>query len=59
LGRLTFLHLPVRYRLFPYIAVLGHPGAASPLLRLVVFDVNEQRWTQQASAALSADHVPH
>jgi hypothetical protein len=59
LGWLTLLYLPLGYRLFPYIAVLGHLGAASLMLWLVVFDVNEQRWKQQASAALSTDHVPH
>ena len=59
LGWLTFLYLPLGYRLFPYIAVLGLLGAASLMLWLLVFGVNEQRWKEQASAALSTDHVPH
>ncbi len=49
LGWLTFLYLPLGYRLFPYIAVLGLLGAASLLLWLLVFGVNEQRWKEQAA----------
>jgi len=59
LGWLSFLYLPLGYRLFPYIAVPGILGAASLMLWLLVFGVNEQRWKEQASAALSTDHVPH
>ena len=59
LGWLSFLYLPLGYRLFPYIAVPGLLGAASLMLWLIVFGVNEQRWKEQASAALSTDHVPH
>jgi hypothetical protein len=59
LGWLTFLYLPLGYHLFTYIAVLGLLGAASLILWLLVFGVNEQRWKEQASAALSTDHVPH
>src|SRR5437660_3980680 len=51
LGWLSFLYLPLGYRLFPYIAVLGLLGAASLLLWLLVFGVNEQRWKEQAGAA--------
>ena len=51
LGWLTFLYLPLGYRLFPYIAVLGLLGAASLMLWLLVFGVNEQQWKEQASAA--------
>jgi hypothetical protein len=58
-GWLTFLYLPLGYRLFPYIAVPGLLGAASLMLWLLVFGVNEQRWKEQASAALSTDPVPH
>ena len=59
LGWLSFLYLPLGYRLFPYIAAFGLLGAASLILWLLVFGVNEQRWKEQASAVLSTDHVPH
>jgi hypothetical protein len=59
LGWLSFLYLPLGYRLFPYIAAFGILGAASLILWLLVFGVNEQRWKEQASAALSTDHVPY
>ena len=50
-GWLSFLYPPLGYRLFPYIAALGILGAASLILWLLVFGVNEQRWKEQASAA--------
>jgi hypothetical protein len=52
--------LPVsatRIPLFPYIAALGILGAASLMLWLLMFGVNEQQWKEQASAALSTEHV--
>jgi Domain of unknown function (DUF4386) len=51
LGWLTFLYQPLGYRLFPYVAGLGILGAASLIVWLLVFGVNEQRWNDQASAA--------
>jgi hypothetical protein len=51
LGLLTFLHMPLGYRLFPYTAALGLLGAVPQILWLVVVGVNEQRWKEQASAA--------
>jgi hypothetical protein len=51
LGWLTFLYLPLGYRLFSYIAVFGLLGAGSLLLWLLVFGVNEPRWKEQAGAA--------
>jgi hypothetical protein len=49
--------MPHVRRLFPYIAVLGILGAASLMLWLLMFGVNEQQWKEQASAALSTEHV--
>ena len=51
LGWLTFLYLPLGYRLFPYIAAFGLLGAILLVLWLLVFGVNEQRWKVQACAA--------
>jgi hypothetical protein len=48
LGWLCFLYLPLGYHLFPYIAALCLVGAASLILWLLVFGVNEQRWKEQA-----------
>jgi len=51
LGWLSFLYPPLGYRLFPYIAAFGLLGAASLILWLLVFGLDEQRWMEQASAA--------
>jgi hypothetical protein len=56
LGWLSFLYLPLGYRLFPYIAALGLLGAASLILWLLVFGVNEQPWKEQASAAWAIEN---
>jgi len=50
LGWLSFLYLPLGYRLFPYIAAVGLLGAVSLIVWLLVFGVNEQRWQEQAAA---------
>jgi hypothetical protein len=47
LGWLSFLYPPLGYCLFPYIAALGLLGAASLILWLLVFGVNEQRWKER------------
>jgi hypothetical protein len=57
LGWMTFLDQPLGYSLFPYIAVLGILWAASLILWLLMFGVNEQRWKEKASAALSTEYV--
>jgi hypothetical protein len=59
LGWLTFLYQPLGYRLFPYVVAFALLGAASLILWLLVVGVNEQRWKEQAGAALSTDHAPH
>ena len=51
LGWLSFLYLPLGYRLFPYIAAVGLLGAASLIVWLLVVGVNEERWKEQASNA--------
>jgi hypothetical protein len=56
LGWLSFLYLPLGYLLFPYVAAFGLLGAASLLLWLLVFGVNEQRWKEQATAAGGMTH---
>ena len=47
LGWMSFLYLPLGYRLFPYIAAFGLLGAVSLIVWLLVFGVNEQRWKEQ------------
>ncbi len=49
LGWLTFLYLPLGYRLFPYLGAFGLFGAVCLVLWLLVFGLNEQRWKEQAS----------
>jgi Domain of unknown function (DUF4386) len=48
LGWLSFLYQPLGYRLFPYVVAFALLGAASLILWLLVFGVNEQRWKEQA-----------
>ena len=50
-GWLAFLWPPLGYLLFPYIAALGVLGALATIVWLIVFGVNEERWTDQARVA--------
>jgi len=54
LGWLTYLYEPLAARLLPYILAAAAVGAASLVLWLLVFGVNEQRWKEQADAAAAA-----
>lgn len=47
-GWLCFLHPPLGYSLFPYIALLG---VTLLILWLLIFGVNEDRWREQARLA--------
>jgi hypothetical protein len=51
-GWLTFLLPPLGYHLFLYVAPFGLLGAGALILWLLVFGVNEQRWQEQARAAV-------
>jgi hypothetical protein len=55
LGWLTFLSPTLGYRLFLYIAAFGLLGAVMLILWLLVFGVNEQRWKEQARAAMEVN----
>ncbi len=59
LSYVLFLSPPLVRSLQPYILVFPGVGQISLTLWLLVLGVNEQRWKQQASAALSTDPVPH
>ena len=51
---MTYLYLPLGYRLFPYIAAIALLGAVPAIFWLLVFGVNEQRWKEQASVSAAS-----
>lgn len=53
LGWLTFLYPPLGFQLFFYIAPIGLVGAFAWIFWLLVFGVDEQRWREQANAAVA------
>lgn len=58
LGWLTFLSPPLANYLSPYNLAPGILGEGALTLWILAVGVNVQRWKEQASAALSTDHVP-
>ena len=52
LGWLSFLYLPLGHVAFPYVAIFALLGAAALIVWMLVFGVNEQRWTEQARGAV-------
>jgi hypothetical protein len=51
LGWVTYLSPPLAHHLSPDNLALGILGQESVMLWLLVMGVNEQRWTEQATAA--------
>lgn len=54
IGWLTFLWPPLGYRLSLYIAAVGLLGSVATIVWLIVFGLNEARWTEQVRAAEGA-----
>ncbi|MDB4910520.1 MAG: hypothetical protein JWO39_1343, partial [Gemmatimonadetes bacterium] len=52
----TFLWPPLGYRLSLYIAAVGLLGSVATIVWMIVFGLNEARWTEQV--ALSAAEGP-
>ena len=50
-GWLSFIHPPLGYKLFPFIALIALIAAIVEIFWLIVYGVNEQRWLEQAKAA--------
>jgi hypothetical protein len=51
LGWMLYMYPPLAYHLFPFIATASALAEFPLQLWLIVFGVNSQRWTEQASAA--------
>jgi hypothetical protein len=54
IGWLSFLWPPLGYRLNLYIAAIGLLGSLATIVWMIVFGVNETRWTEQARVAAGA-----
>ena len=54
-GWLLFLYPPFAYRVLPFILLVGLLGALLKIFWLLVFGVNEERWTEKAG--LSAKSI--
>ena len=50
-GWLSFIHPPLGYTLFPFVALFALIAAVAEIFWLLVYGVNEQRWLEQANAA--------
>lgn len=51
LGWLSFIHPPLGYKLFTFVALVALIAAIVQIFWLIVYGVNEQRWLEKASAA--------
>jgi hypothetical protein len=51
LGWLSFIHPPLGYKLFPFVALYALIVVIVEIFWLLVFGVNEQRWLERAKAA--------
>ena len=51
LGWLSFIHPPLGYKLFTFVALVALIGAIMQIFWLLVYGVNEQRWLEKARAA--------
>lgn len=51
LGWLSFIHPPLGYKLFPFVALVALIVSVVQIFWLIVYGVNEQRWLEKASAA--------
>jgi Domain of unknown function (DUF4386) len=49
LGWLSWLYPPLGHRAFPIVALLGLAGAAATIFWLLMFGVNEERWSMIAA----------
>lgn len=55
LGWLSWLYPPLGYRAFPIVALLGLVGSAATIFWLLVFGLNEERWSKQFNQSHSRE----